>query len=237
MRRRNCWPRSRATRPRRSPSCSTGRPRRAAGRSPVWQGSQADEWPGRRLPSARGKRRPGGSAGTAPWSADGAGMAADTSRRFGVWTGAHCSESRLEAGAGVCRGDPSRHDADIRAGSLFDVDTFGDDEATPCRGGTRAESGLSAGLGPVSAEGGGHGPGPRARHAGARGRCALGAGFGLVCTLARRSRAGGRSGGLGLGAGAGRCGRRRPGQPPRAARGALPRGGSRTRPGRSGSSR
>ena len=56
-----------------------------------------------------------------------AGMAADTSRRFGVWTGEHCSESRLQAGAGVCRGDPSRHDADIKAGSLFDVDTFDDD--------------------------------------------------------------------------------------------------------------
>ena len=75
-----------------------------------------------------GTRETGRIGGDSAVVGDGAGMAADTRRRFGVWTGEHCSESRLEAGADVCRGDPSRHDADIRAGSLFDVDTFGDDD-------------------------------------------------------------------------------------------------------------
>ena len=75
-----------------------------------------------------GAREAGRIGGDSAVVGDGAGMAPDTSRRFGVWTGTHCSESRLKAGAGVCRGDPSRHDADIKASSLFDVDTFGDDE-------------------------------------------------------------------------------------------------------------
>ena len=61
-------------------------------------------------------RETGRIGGDAAVVGDQAGTAADTRRRFGVWTGAHCSESRLKAGAGVCRGDPSRHDADIKAG-------------------------------------------------------------------------------------------------------------------------
>ena len=74
-----------------------------------------------------GARETGRIGGDSAVVGDDAGMAADTKQRFGVWTGKHCSESRLKAGAGVCRGDPSSHDADIKGGSLFDVDTFGDD--------------------------------------------------------------------------------------------------------------
>ena len=55
-----------------------------------------------------------------------AGMAADVRARFGVWTGKHCDPARLKAGADVCEGDPRWHDADLKAGSLFDVDTFED---------------------------------------------------------------------------------------------------------------
>lgn len=75
-----------------------------------------------------GNRETGRIGGDAAVVGDETGTAADARRRFGVWTGVHCSESRLQAGADVCRGDPSRHDADLKAGSLFDVDTFGDDE-------------------------------------------------------------------------------------------------------------
>ena len=57
-----------------------------------------------------------------------AGAGADAGRRFGVWTSRHCSAERLESGASVCRGSPERHDADIRAGSLFDVGTFRNDD-------------------------------------------------------------------------------------------------------------
>ena len=74
-----------------------------------------------------GTRETGRIGGDSAVVGAGAGTAADTKRRLGLWTEKYCSESRLEAGAGVCRGDPSRHDADIRAGSLFDVDTFEDD--------------------------------------------------------------------------------------------------------------
>jgi len=57
-----------------------------------------------------------------------AGMAADARARFNLWTEKHCSPDRLKAGADVCEGDPRWHDADLKAGSLFDVDTFGDAE-------------------------------------------------------------------------------------------------------------
>ena len=57
-----------------------------------------------------------------------AGAGADAERRYGVWTSRHCSAERLESGAGVCRGSAERHDADIRAGSLFDVGTFRTEE-------------------------------------------------------------------------------------------------------------
>ena len=56
-----------------------------------------------------------------------AGSAADAGRRFEVWTKEHCSEGRLGAGKGVCRGKAAMHDADLRAGTLFDVDTFRDE--------------------------------------------------------------------------------------------------------------
>ena len=55
-----------------------------------------------------------------------AGMAADVRARYRVWTREHCNPARLKAGADVCRGDPRWHDADLKAGSLFDVDTFED---------------------------------------------------------------------------------------------------------------
>ncbi len=57
-----------------------------------------------------------------------AGMAPDARARYRVWTKKHCSPERLKAGADVCEGDPRWHDADLKAGSLFDVDTFGDAE-------------------------------------------------------------------------------------------------------------
>lgn len=57
-----------------------------------------------------------------------AGAEADTERRFEVWTRAHCSAGRLEAGAEVCDGRERTHDADLKPGSLFDVGTFGSDE-------------------------------------------------------------------------------------------------------------
>jgi len=57
-----------------------------------------------------------------------AGAGADATARYGVWTSNHCSADRLEAGANVCSGRPEMHDADIRAGSLFDVGTFRTDD-------------------------------------------------------------------------------------------------------------
>ncbi|MCY3760724.1 MAG: hypothetical protein OXH50_05695 [Gemmatimonadetes bacterium] len=57
-----------------------------------------------------------------------AGTEADTERRFEVWTQAHCSAGRLDAGAEVCGGQEGTHDADVKPGSLFDVETFGSDE-------------------------------------------------------------------------------------------------------------
>ncbi len=57
-----------------------------------------------------------------------AGTEADTERRFQLWTQAHCSAGRLEAGADVCGGEAGTHDADLKAASLFDVGTFGSDE-------------------------------------------------------------------------------------------------------------
>ncbi len=57
-----------------------------------------------------------------------AGAGADAERRYGLWTSRHCSAERLEAGSSVCSGSAERHDADIRAASLFDVGTFRTEE-------------------------------------------------------------------------------------------------------------
>ncbi len=73
-----------------------------------------------------GVRETGRIGGDSAVVGGGAGMAADTKRRFGVWTQEHCDPARLKAGADVCEGDPRWHDADLKAGSLFDVDTFED---------------------------------------------------------------------------------------------------------------
>jgi len=55
---------------------------------------------------------------------DRAGAGADAEERYGLWLSTHCSADRLEAGSNVCTGSPDLHDADIRAGSLFDIGTF-----------------------------------------------------------------------------------------------------------------
>lgn len=56
------------------------------------------------------------------------GSDADSENRFGLWTSRHCSGGRQDGGEDVCRGSAERHDADLRPGSLFDVDTFDSEE-------------------------------------------------------------------------------------------------------------
>ncbi len=73
-------------------------------------------------------RRETGRVGGDKSAVERAGAGADAEARYGLWLTTHCSAERLEAGSNVCSGSPERHDADIRAGSLFDVGTFRSDE-------------------------------------------------------------------------------------------------------------
>ena len=54
-----------------------------------------------------------------------AGSAADGAARFDTFTGTYCNSIR--AGDPVCRGDDALHDADLKAGTLFDRSTFGNE--------------------------------------------------------------------------------------------------------------
>ena len=153
-----------------------------------------------------GARETGRIGGDSAVVGDGAGMAADTKQRFGVWTREHCDPARLKAGADVCEGDPRWHDADLKAGSVFDVDTFKDaDERLAAEELGKNLAAPVSGMGPVSAARRRYRPGPRARDAGAFGGCALGACVGLVCPGARRARAGCGPGGVGVDIGARSC--------------------------------
>ena len=52
------------------------------------------------------------------------GAAAGDAARFETVTGVYCNGDRAGEESGLCRGDDALHDADLRAGSLFDRRTF-----------------------------------------------------------------------------------------------------------------